>query len=89
LLIGHWFIWLEVSHVMCYTRVIFGSVLAFFTKLFNVCTDMMTSSPLEVIRHWHKVFYGCQAIQKLSSEELIKVRIRNKFIHITVQNSKN
>lgn len=50
---------------------------------------MMTSSPLEVIRHWHKVFYGCQAIQKLSSEELIKVRIRKKnlFILGIVQNA--
>ncbi|CAH1708732.1 unnamed protein product [Aphis gossypii] len=57
---------------MCYHRIIFGSVLDFFIKLFNVCIDKMSSSPLEVIRHWHKVFYGCQAIQKLSSEDLIK-----------------
>ncbi|KAE9527713.1 hypothetical protein AGLY_012786 [Aphis glycines] len=49
-------------------------MLDFFIKLFNVCIDKMSSSssPLEVIRHWHKVFYGCQAIQKLSSEDLIK-----------------
>lgn len=81
MLIEYWSIWLEVSHFMCYPRIIFGSVLDFFIKIFNVCIDKMSSSPLEVIRHWHKVFYGCQAIQKLSSEDLIKVRIRKNLIH--------
>lgn len=41
--------------------------------------DMMTISPLKIVRNWRKVFYGCQAIKKLSSEELVKVRKISKF----------
>ncbi|XP_025420508.1 transient receptor potential cation channel subfamily A member 1 isoform X3 [Sipha flava] len=33
---------------------------------------MMTISPMKIVRNWRKVFYGCQAIKKLSSEELVK-----------------
>lgn len=40
---------------------------------------MTTITPLKIIRNWHKLFYGCQAIIKLSSEELVKVRIRNEL----------
>lgn len=58
----------------CYTRVIFGSERALFIQLIN---DMMTVTPLKIIRNWHKLFYGFQAIIKLSSEELVKVRIKN------------
>ncbi|XP_050537848.1 transient receptor potential cation channel subfamily A member 1 isoform X2 [Daktulosphaira vitifoliae] len=57
---------------MCCSRVIFGLVLALYSKYTNSSFVMMTLSPLKIIRAWRKLVRGFQVVNILSSDELVK-----------------
>lgn len=37
---------------------------------------MTTILPMKIARNWRKIFYDYNAMKKLSSEELVKVRMK-------------